>query len=121
MDVLRLFLIFHLLDQICFGSKTERKKRVGYLVKTRAGKTFLLHTTKKKKDLPKMGGKSVKKDENLSRGRKMTGHNLKKVKIVSRCYSPYAPDLSILLGYISLIFSTNLLGLTWAFKECYNF
>ena len=106
MDVLRLFLIFHLLDQICFGSKTERKKRVGYLVKTRAGKTFLLHTTKKKKELPKLGGKSAKKDENLSRGRKMTGHELKKVKIVSR----YSPDLSILLGYISLIFSTNLVG-----------
>jgi len=49
MDVLRLFLIFHLLVQICFGSKTERKKHVGYLVKTRAGKTFLLHATKKNK------------------------------------------------------------------------
>ena len=108
-----------MVTNITFG--TTKTTNVGNLAKTRAGIFFLLHKTKKKKKSPKLGGKSAKKDENLSRGRKMTGHDLKKVKIVSRCYSPYTPDLSILLGYISLIFSINLLGLTWAFKKCSNF
>ena len=77
MDALRLFLIFHLWIQICFGSKTERKKHVGHLVKTHNGKTFLHHATKEKKKSPKLGEKSSKRDENVSRGRKVAGQFVK--------------------------------------------
>ena len=71
MDALRLFLIFHLLVQICFGSKTERNKPVGHLVKTHSGKTFLQHATKQKKASPKLGQKSKKRHGKVSRRKKV--------------------------------------------------
>ena len=81
MPVHSLFLILHLLVVVCFGSKDERSRQVGHLVKTRAGKTFLLHTTKKKKETLRLWESSTKKDKDVSLGRKATERDLEKVNI----------------------------------------
>ena len=81
MHVHSLFHTLHLLVVICFGSKDGRKSNAGHLVKTRAGKTFLLHTIKKKKENSRLWESSTKKDEDITLGKKVTEHDLEKVEI----------------------------------------
>ena len=54
MDALRLFHIFHLLVQICFGSKVGKKKHVAHLVETHAGDKFIIHTSEEKREHKKV-------------------------------------------------------------------
>ena len=81
MHVHSMFHTLHLLVVVCFGSKDERSRQVGHLVKTRAGKTFLLHTIEKKKKTPRLWESSTEKDEDITTGKKVTEHDLEKVEI----------------------------------------
>ena len=81
MHVHSMFHTLHLLVVVCFGSKDERSRQVGHLVKTRAGKTFLLHTIKKKKETQRLWESSTKKDEDVTLGKKVIEYDWEKVEI----------------------------------------